>query len=229
MLEIKARSILPRIMTLSSNVQGVAAPQAKPARPTLRADQVGSLLRPQRLKDARDQHEAGRLSRSDLRAIEDDCIGQVVRRQEDAGLHAISDGDFRRSAFHVDFLTKIDGIVWRRRPFSNVFHGLEKDNSPLVFEVSDKIKHTRNITLDDFRFLRAATSRTAKVTLPAPSFVHARGGRDAIDRAAYPDLEEFYEDSQPRIGPRSHRSRTPDAAIFSSTRCILPSSAIRSW
>jgi 5-methyltetrahydropteroyltriglutamate--homocysteine methyltransferase len=169
-----------------------AAPQQ--GKPTFRADQVGSLLRPRELKAAREQHDANLLSAEELRLVEDACIVKAIQLQEKAGLHAISDGDFRRSAFHVDFLTKIEGIVWRQRQFSNMFHGLEKDNSPLVFEVTGKIRHVRDIAVEDFKFLQGLTKRAGKVALPAPSFVHARGGREAIDRTAYPDLAEFYED-----------------------------------
>jgi len=175
---------------LDTVAQGLAG-RVKPA---FRADQVGSLLRPQKLKDARAEHEAGGVSAAHLRAVEDDCILEAIRRQESAGLYAITDGDFRRSAFHVDFLTQVEGIVWRRRQFTNMFQGLEQDNSPLVFEVDGKIRHTRDIAVEDFKFLKAATRRFAKVALPAPSFVHARGGRAAIDQVAYPDLAEFYDD-----------------------------------
>jgi 5-methyltetrahydropteroyltriglutamate--homocysteine methyltransferase len=163
-------------------------------KPLLRADHVGSLLRPQRLKDARARHEQGHMSAAELRAIEDECIRDAVRRQETAGLRVVSDGDFRRSAFHIDFLTKIEGIVWRDRPFAIGFQGTSNDNSPLVFEVNAKIRHVQDIAIEDFRFTQASTSALAKVALPAPSFVHARGGRDAIDRAAYPDLDDFYLD-----------------------------------
>jgi len=163
-------------------------------KPTLRADHVGSLLRPEPLKDARLQRERGQISGAALRAIEDASIRDVIRGQEATGLHAITDGDFRRSAFHLDFLTGIEGIAWGQRQFTTLFQGLHSDNSPLVFEVTDKIRHVADITVEDFKFTKAATSRLAKVTLPAPSFVHARGGRDAIDRNAYPDLGEFYRD-----------------------------------
>ena len=174
--------------------EAASRPGGVDAKATFRADQVGSLLRPDALKTARTDHEAGRISAAQLRSVEDDCIRNAVRLQEDAGLYAISDGDFRRSAFHVDFLTQLDGVVWRQRQFTNLFQGLEKDKSPLVFEVTDKIRHSHDIAVNDFSFLKAATQRTAKVALPAPSFVHARGGRDAIDRGAYPDLAEFYDD-----------------------------------
>jgi 5-methyltetrahydropteroyltriglutamate--homocysteine methyltransferase len=163
-------------------------------KPTLRMDQIGSLLRPEALKDARLRHERAEISDAALHAIEDDCIRDVIRRQEAAGLQVVVDGDFRRSAFHVDFLTKIQGIVWRQRQFATLFQGLQSDNSPLVFEVTDKIRHVADVAVEDFKFTQAATSRLAKVTLPAPSFVHARGGRDAIDRTAYPDLGDFYHD-----------------------------------
>ncbi|HVG51827.1 MAG TPA: 5-methyltetrahydropteroyltriglutamate--homocysteine S-methyltransferase [Xanthobacteraceae bacterium] len=171
--------------------QRTAASQGKPS---FRSDQVGSLLRPQQLKDAREQHEAGKITAEQLRTVEDDCIRAAVRLQETAGLYALTDGDFRRSAFHVDFLTRLEGVVWRRRQFTNLFHGLEKDSSPLVFEVTGKIRHKQDISVPDFTFLHGLTKRTAKVALPAPSFVHARGGRDAIDKTAYPDLAEFYDD-----------------------------------
>ncbi len=171
-----------------------AQPKAANIKPAYRADQVGSLLRPQALKSARADHEARRISDAQLRSVEDECIRRAVSLQENSGLYAISDGDFRRSAFHIDFLTQLKGVVWRQRQFANLFQGLQNDKSPLVFEVIEKIRHTHDIAVDDFKFLGAATQRTAKVALPAPSFVHARGGREAIDRIAYPDLTEFYDD-----------------------------------
>jgi methionine synthase II (cobalamin-independent) len=164
------------------------------ARPTFRADQIGSLLRPRRLKDARDAFANGRVSADDLRAIEDETIRDAIRHQEAAGMGVVSDGDYRRSAFHVDFLTGIEGIAQRQTPFGSLFHGLEKNNSPLVFEVTGKIRNVRDISVGDFRFAQANATVPAKVTLPAPSFVHARGGRDAIDRNAYPALDTFYRD-----------------------------------
>ncbi len=171
-----------------------AQPNGASIKPAYRADQVGSLLRPQALKSARADHEARRISDARLRSVEDECIRRAVNLQENSGLYAISDGDFRRSAFHIDFLTQLKGVVWRQQQFANLFQGLQNDRSPLVFEVIDKIRHTHDIAADDFKFLKAATQRTAKVALPAPSFVHARGGREAIDRVAYPDLTEFYDD-----------------------------------
>lgn len=163
-------------------------------KPTLRSDQVGSLLRPEKLKGARLARQSGQISITALRDVEDECIREAVDAQHRVGLHAITDGDFRRSAFHVDFLTQIEGIVWRNKPFTNSFQGLKHNSSPLVFEVEGKIRHVKDIAVKDFSFLQRLTNRTPKVTLPAPSFVHARGGREAIDSAAYPRLDEFYDD-----------------------------------
>jgi 5-methyltetrahydropteroyltriglutamate--homocysteine methyltransferase len=162
--------------------------------PTLRADQVGSLLRPEKLKAARAARQSGQLSAITLRAVEDECIREAVDAQHRVGLHAVTDGDFRRSGFHVDFLTRIEGIAWRAKQFTNAFKGLKHNTSPLVFEVDNKIRHVNDITVDDFSFLQSLTNRISKVTLPAPSFVHARGGRESIDRTAYPQLDEFYDD-----------------------------------
>jgi 5-methyltetrahydropteroyltriglutamate--homocysteine methyltransferase len=163
--------------------------------PPFRADQVGSLLRPERLKTARQSYEAGALSATALRAIEDETIREAVKRQETVGFYAITDGDFRRSSFHVDFLTQFENIHFAPTAFQHGFQsGPSKGESPAVFTVTGKIRHVRDIAVADFKFLSAATDRTAKVAMPSPSFVHCRGGRAAIDQTAYPDLDAFYAD-----------------------------------
>ncbi|MSQ71265.1 MAG: 5-methyltetrahydropteroyltriglutamate--homocysteine S-methyltransferase [Betaproteobacteria bacterium] len=169
-----------------------SAPAAKPA---FRADQVGSLLRPAKLVAARVQREAGSLSAGELRKVEDACIREAVTRQEDAGLCAISDGDFRRATFHIDFLNSIEGIRFNPKPFQVPFQqGPAKGHSPAVFETTAKIRHVRDICVEDFNALQAMTARTAKVAMPSPSFAHARGGRPAIDSKAYPELGPFFDD-----------------------------------
>ncbi|MDB6083395.1 MAG: 5-methyltetrahydropteroyltriglutamate--homocysteine S-methyltransferase [Gammaproteobacteria bacterium] len=171
------------------------APGQHVRKPTLRADQIGSLLRPARLVEARKRHATGVLDRAGLRATEDDCIRNAVRRQEAAGLHAITDGDFRRESFHIDFLTRMRGIRWDSMRFQQGFQGGPgAGESPAVFRVTDKITHPDDICVEDFRFLAMTTSRVGKVTMPSPSFAHCRGGRAAIDRAAYPDLGAFFDD-----------------------------------
>lgn len=165
------------------------------AKPPFRADHVGSLLRPDRLLEAREAHAAGTVSADELRAVEDDCIRDAVRRQEDLGLHAVTDGDYRREAFHIDFLTRLDGIKWRPARFAHGFQeGAGEGHSPAVFAVTGKVAHVEPITVEDFRFLRSATTRTAKVAMPSPSFAHCRGGRAAIDADAYPELRPFFDD-----------------------------------
>jgi 5-methyltetrahydropteroyltriglutamate--homocysteine methyltransferase len=163
--------------------------------PPFRADHVGSFLRPKKLLDARDQHKAGALSAAALRAVEDDAIRDIVRFQEDLGLRGITDGEFRRTYFHTDFLTKLAGVT-TKGGINVSFHsaGGNVDFAPPVMQVTDKVRHDVPIQRADFEFLRAATTRTPKVTIPSPTMLHFRGGRGAISRDAYPDLEAFYAD-----------------------------------
>jgi len=165
--------------------------------PPFRADHVGSYLRPARLQEARAKRDAGTLSEAALREIEDECISEVVAKQEAVGLKAATDGELRRTFFHVDFLEKLDGIEVTYGEFASKFR---KDDGSLVgfapptIHVTGKIKHARSIQGDDFDYLKGVTKVTPKVTIPSPSMLHFRGGRDAISKEVYPDLEEFYAD-----------------------------------
>lgn len=160
-----------------------------------RADPVGSLLRPSALLAARAEAAAGRLSPEALRDIEDDAIRDAVCRQEQAGLQVITDGDFRREAFHIDFLNQIQGIHWDSRRFGHDFRtGGSDGDSPAVFMTDAPIRHARDITVRDFQFARSCTGHIAKVTIPSPSFVHCRGGRAAVSAAAYPEMGRFFVD-----------------------------------
>ena len=175
--------------------------------PPFRADQVGSLLRPARLLAAREQHANGSLTRGDLRAIEDDSIREIVRFQEDVGLTGITDGEHRRTYFHIDFLEQLAGVE-TRGGLTLSFRKREgtEDFAPPVMHVTGKVKHVKPIQLADFQFLRSVTDTTnapalrggarctPKVTIPSPTMLHFRGGRAAISQDAYPDLEEFYAD-----------------------------------
>ncbi len=160
-----------------------------------RADHVGSLLRPKELLAAREQAAAGTLSRAELRKVEDQAIRQVVRFQEEVGLQAVTDGEFRRTYFHIDFLEQLEGVetkggmtVTFRKQDGTV------DFAPPVMHVPARVRHVRPIQRDDFLFLKAATGRTPKVTIPSPTMLHFRGGRAAISSEVYPDLDRFYED-----------------------------------
>ena len=164
-------------------------------RAPFRADHIGSLLRPPRLLAAREARASGKIDENELCAVEDDSIREAVGRQEDLGLHAITDGDYRREAFHIDFLTRFEGIEWRPARFDHGFQGgAGKGHSPAVFAVTGPVAHRGPIAVDSFTFLRDATTRTAKVALPSPSFAHCRGGRAAIDADTYPDLGPFFDD-----------------------------------
>ncbi|HET9509872.1 MAG TPA: 5-methyltetrahydropteroyltriglutamate--homocysteine S-methyltransferase, partial [Sphingomonas sp.] len=164
--------------------------------PPFRADHVGSFLRPKSLIDAREAYRAGTIDAAALRAAEDDAIRGVVRFQEDLGLQGITDGEFRRTYFHTDFLLQLDGVD-EAGGTQVKFHrhgGRELEYAPPVMTITGKIGHARDIQRADYEFLAACTSRTPKVTIPSPTMLHFRGGREATDAAAYPDLEEFYAD-----------------------------------
>ena len=164
-------------------------------KPPFRADHVGSFLRPKKLLDAREQHKAGTLSASALRAVEDEAIREIVRFQEDLGLRGITDGEFRRTYFHIDFLTRLSGVT-TKGGINVSFHsaGGNVDFAPPVMHVTGKVRHDVPIQRADFEFLRSVTKRTPKVTIPSPTMLHFRGGRGAISRDAYPDLDAFYAD-----------------------------------
>jgi len=165
-------------------------------KPPFRADHVGSLLRPQELKAAREQLKKGNLSREQLREAEDRTIRKAVAMQEAAGLQSITDGEFRRAFWHVDFLTGFEGIVATQSQYALKFHGeggAESETRSMMV-VNSKVKRTRPVMVDHFRFLKGATRRTAKLCIPAPTYLHMRGGRKVVNEKAYPDVEEFWSD-----------------------------------
>jgi len=165
-------------------------------KPPFRADHVGSFLRPKELIDARERFRAGEIDAEALRVVEDEAIRGVVAFQEDLGLKGITDGEFRRTYFHTDFLLQLDGVEEAGGTQVH-FHrhgGEELSYAPPVMKITSKIAHARDIQRRDYEFLASVTSRLPKVTIPSPTMLHFRGGRDAIDRDAYPDLERFYAD-----------------------------------
>src|SRR6476620_2038227 len=173
-----------------------AAPAARVrATPPFRADHVGSFLRPKVLLEAREQSRTGAIDIAQLRRVEDDAIRGIVKFQEDLGLRGITDGEYRRTYFHIDFLTQLGGVTTKGGIHVR-FHSAkgEVDFEPPVMQVTSKVRHDKPIQRADFEFLRSVTSRTPKVTIPSPTMLHFRGGRAAISREAYPDLESFYAD-----------------------------------
>ena len=163
--------------------------------PPYRADHVGSFLRPVELLDARERAQKGDITRSRLREVEDAAIRDIVRFQEDLGLEGITDGEFRRTYFHIDFLEQLSGVQ-TKGGISMSFHSAagNVDFAPPVMRVTAPMRHVKPIQVDDFKFLRSVTKRTPKVTIPSPTMLHFRGGREAISREAYPDLEQFFAD-----------------------------------
>lgn len=160
--------------------------------PPFRADHVGSLLRSAALKEARARREKGEIAPAAFKAIEDAEIRKVIAKQEAIGLHSITDGEYRRAWWHFDFLGELDGVE-----LVSVDHGIQfagvatKAEAPRVM---GKIGFTDHPMLDHFRFLKAHTERTAKMTIPSPSMLHYRGGRKMINMGVYPKMEDFYHD-----------------------------------
>ncbi|GAA2883187.1 5-methyltetrahydropteroyltriglutamate--homocystei ne S-methyltransferase [Actinoplanes cyaneus] len=166
--------------------------------PPFRADHVGSLLRPPHLLEARTKRAAGEITAEQLRAIEDDAIRDVVRMQRAAGLRSATDGEFRRTAWHMDFIYRLGGIRPTDEKIQVHFRnaGGELDFESAALAVDAPIRLTETIFGQDFTFLQEAVGEgiTAKLTIPSPSMVHYRGGRAAIDPAVYPDEEQFWAD-----------------------------------
>jgi 5-methyltetrahydropteroyltriglutamate--homocysteine methyltransferase len=158
-----------------------------------RADHVGSFLRPQYLLEARNQFARKQIDAAALRAIEDRAITEVIRMQEEVGMQAITDGEFRRTYFHIDFLKQLDGVQSDDPKIIIKADGSE-ELAPPVMRVTGKVRHARDIQRVDFEYLRSQTTRTPKVTIPSPTMLHFRGGRAGISQKDYPDLEAFYTD-----------------------------------
>jgi 5-methyltetrahydropteroyltriglutamate--homocysteine methyltransferase len=162
------------------------------ARPPFRADQVGSLLRPPALSAARARWRAGELSQDALREQEDAAVRDAVRRQEAIGLQGVTDGEFRRDWWHLDFLAQLDGVTLQANDGPK-FKGAGEEQPPIP-TVTGRIGCSRPIMVDDFAFLRSVTTQTPKMTIPSPSMIHLRGGRASISKEAYPDMDAFWDD-----------------------------------
>jgi 5-methyltetrahydropteroyltriglutamate--homocysteine methyltransferase len=166
--------------------------------PPFRADHVGSLLRPATLHDAREQFAKGVISATDLRAVEDEAIRGAVELQRSAGLRSATDGEFRRAAWHMDFIYQLRGITQSSEKLHVKFHNAAGDLefSPAGLKVHDKVGLDEVIFGAHFTYLKSIVDSnvTPKQTIPSPSMVYYRGGRAAVDQSVYPDLEEFFDD-----------------------------------
>ena len=160
--------------------------------PPFRADHVGSLLRPKAVMDMRERRANGEVSAAELREVEDKWIRDAVKKQEGVGLKSITDGEYRRLFFHLDFLEQVGGVT-----VSGMIDSSSKGKgefTPPRLVVTGKLRHVKNIQVDDFNYLKSIVSETPKVSIPSPTMVHFRGGRKGIDIEAYPDMDEFFED-----------------------------------
>ncbi len=167
-------------------------------KPPFRADHVGSLIRPQALIEAREQAEQRALPGAELKRIQHAAIREVVRLQEDLGLKLVTDGEFNRTSWHRDFMLKFANVKLVPSKMKVRFHTAEgdRDNSAPALNVMGKLArpHAGGIFVDDFKFLTSIARATPKITIPSPTVMHFRGGREAIDGKAYPDIAAFYDD-----------------------------------
>lgn len=161
-------------------------------RPPFRADHVGSLLRPAELVDARVRFKKGEIDAQQLRRYEDDAIRDVAARQDAVGLRAITDGEYRREYWHIDFLRQLQGVQLQQLSGPK-FAGL--DEQPPIATVAGKLDYAHPVMVDDFTYLQSQTKRTAKQTIPSPSMLHLRAGRKGISSGAYPDIDVFWADA----------------------------------
>ena len=163
--------------------------------PPFRADQVGSLLRTSAVKENRLRWKKGEISADELRAIEDAAIADTVRKLESIGMRSITDGEFRRDYFHLDFLKELAGVTVTGGIDANPNAKAAEDGfTPPKLSVTGKLKHIRDIQVADFNYLKSVVTQTPKVSIPSPTMVHFRGGRKSIDIDSYPDMDEFFHD-----------------------------------
>jgi 5-methyltetrahydropteroyltriglutamate--homocysteine methyltransferase len=161
--------------------------------PPFRADHVGSLLRPQALKNAFRDVASGKIGAEEFAVIQDGAIRDAVRMQEEVGLESITDGEFRRGSWFLGFVEAVDGLTTR----DALFDFQDDKGGRATYQtayVERPLARKRGITTDEFRFVKTLTRRTPKVTMPTPSLVHFFRGDQTVDRAAYPDIAQFWTD-----------------------------------
>src|SRR5919197_5094872 len=159
--------------------------------PPFRADQVGSLLRPPELREARARARDGALAPAQLKEVEDRCICAAVARQESIGLRAVTDGEYRRDFWHLDFMAQLEG-VGMTAPVGMTF---QAEDVPPMATITGRVRCTKPVMVDHFAFLKSVAKATPKLTIPSPAMLHMRGGRHAVSREAYPDLAQFWRDA----------------------------------
>jgi len=164
----------------------------KRAKPPFRADHVGSLLRPAALKEARARSAKGELSAAQLKAVEDREILRVIKKQEEVGLQSVTDGEFRRSWWHLDFLWGLDGAEHYVMEHGVPFQGMQTRAEGA--RIVGKVGFSNHPMLEHFKFVKANAKAMPKMTIPAPSALYGRTGREAVTKEAYPSLDQFFAD-----------------------------------
>ena len=160
--------------------------------PPFRADHVGSLLRPAALKQAREQRARGEIDAAALKAVEDREIDRVIGRQEEAGLQSVTDGEFRRSWWHLDFLWGLDGVERHVMDTGIAFAAVTTRNEGV--KVAGKVGFSSHPMIEHFKYVAARTKRTPKITIPAPSAIYGRPLATPINKDVYPRLDAFFDD-----------------------------------
>jgi 5-methyltetrahydropteroyltriglutamate--homocysteine methyltransferase len=164
----------------------------KRSKPPFRADHVGSLLRTAAIVEARKKREGGQISADDLKAVEDREIEEIIKKQEQTGLQSITDGEFRRAWWHLDFLERLSGAESFYREQGVAFHGVQ--TRPKGVRVIGKLGFDGHPMIEHFKFVQAHTKRTPKMTIPSPTAMHYREGRAGISKIIYPDIADFFHD-----------------------------------
>ncbi|HEY2759003.1 MAG TPA: 5-methyltetrahydropteroyltriglutamate--homocysteine S-methyltransferase [Pseudolabrys sp.] len=165
----------------------------KRTKPPFRADHVGSLLRTAPLKEARAKRERGEIGAAALKAVEDREIDKIIKMQEEIGLQAVTDGEFRRGFWNYDFLGALDGAEAYLGERKIKFQGVNP--KPMMMRITGKLgAFSGHPMLEHFRYVKEHTRVTPKMTIPSPSSMHFRYGRDAVPESIYPDMDEFYRD-----------------------------------
>src|SRR6516165_1846253 len=176
------------------------------AKPPFRADHVGSLLRPAPLKAAREKRERGEITAAELAAVEDREIEKVIRKQEDIGLRSVTDGEFRRAFWNYDFLGKLPGVEAYLGERKIKFQGAQP--KPMMLRVVGKLgAESAHPMIEHFKFVAAHAKATPKMTIPSPSSLHFRYGRDAVPASIYPVMED-------RSTPSRRPARSGNAATM---------------
>src|SRR6266436_1382304 len=164
----------------------------KRAKPPFRADHVGSFLRPAALKEARAKREKGAITAAELKAVEDREIEKIVKKQEELGLQLATDGEFRRSWWHFDFLGMLEGVEIYEAEQGIQFHGVQTKAQGL--RIVSKVAFSNHPMLEHFKFLKAHSKVMPKMTIPAPPVLHFRLPKDGISKTVYPDIDGFFHD-----------------------------------